>query len=210
MKLDFLEIGTSDFDTEVENASESTIGISIEPIKYYLDKLPNKSNCIKINCAVSDHSGFINIYYITEDNINRFNLPWWLKGCNSVNKYHPTSEKFVNERCPGVDKSIVFTEEKVKVITFGQLVSEYNIETIDLFKVDTEGHDCFILNGYIDFCEKNSNLFANRIIFESNSLSNKEDVINILNRLRRNGYKLMNDVSDDDILSVENVMMNRI
>jgi len=210
MKLDFLEIGTSDFDTEIENASDDTVGISIEPIKYYLDKLPNKKNCIKLNCAVSNYSGTINIYYITEENIARFNLPWWLKGCNSVNKYHPTSERFVEERCPFADKSVIFTEEKVRVLTFEELVNENGVESIDLLKVDTEGHDCFILNGYIDMCEKNNNLFANKIIFESNVLSNKEDVINILNRLRKNGYRLTNEVSDDDIISVENVIMVRV
>jgi hypothetical protein len=45
---DFIEIGTSDFDTEIEK-KDNKIGISIEPIKYYLDRVTNKPNCIKLN-----------------------------------------------------------------------------------------------------------------------------------------------------------------
>ena len=50
--FDFIEIGTSDFDTLIEDASESTRGISIEPIKYYLDRLPNKENVIDAVCEI--------------------------------------------------------------------------------------------------------------------------------------------------------------
>ena len=40
--LNYLEIGTSDFRTEVEKSD--AVGMSVEPIKYYLDRLPNKEN----------------------------------------------------------------------------------------------------------------------------------------------------------------------
>ena len=51
--LDFLEIGTSDFDTLLQNCSEHQLGISIEPVKYCLDRLPNKNNVKKFNIAIS-------------------------------------------------------------------------------------------------------------------------------------------------------------
>ena len=35
--FDFLEIGTSDFDTEIEKSDNTRVGMSIEPIKYYLE-----------------------------------------------------------------------------------------------------------------------------------------------------------------------------
>ena len=47
--LDFLEIGTADFDTEIEKSDNNTRGFSIEPLKIYLDKLPEKSLCKKFN-----------------------------------------------------------------------------------------------------------------------------------------------------------------
>ena len=51
---DFIEIGTSDFHTLIESATDKTIGLSIEPIKTYLDRLPNKENVFKVQAAVSD------------------------------------------------------------------------------------------------------------------------------------------------------------
>ena len=53
--LDFIEIGTSDYDTILESCYDFQKGISIEPLKFYLDNRPNRSNVVKINGAlVSD------------------------------------------------------------------------------------------------------------------------------------------------------------
>jgi hypothetical protein len=42
---DFVEIGTSNFDTLTENANEDTVGISVDIIKNYINKLPIKKKC---------------------------------------------------------------------------------------------------------------------------------------------------------------------
>jgi hypothetical protein len=67
-KLDFLEIGTSDFDTciqavdsmmyslDEEDAPKYT-GISIDAISSYLNKLPNLKSVLKINSAVIPSAG---------------------------------------------------------------------------------------------------------------------------------------------------------
>ena len=47
MNVDFIEIGTSDFDTIIQLADDNTVGFYIEPINFYLDRLPNKPNCQK-------------------------------------------------------------------------------------------------------------------------------------------------------------------
>ena len=60
MILDYIEIGTSDFDTLVQNTDLT--GLSIDPLKIYLDALPNKVNNIKINAAISDFDGFKTAY----------------------------------------------------------------------------------------------------------------------------------------------------
>jgi hypothetical protein len=61
MHYDFIEIGTSCFDTLIEKSSDVKVGISIEPIKYYCDKLPNKKNVIKLNKGISDQNGFFGL-----------------------------------------------------------------------------------------------------------------------------------------------------
>ena len=87
MEYDFIEIGTSDFETLIEQDNNQK-GISIEPIQYYLDKLPNNPNVIKSNHAISNIEGEIKIFWITPEDIKKYNLPWWVRGCNSVNEPH--------------------------------------------------------------------------------------------------------------------------
>ena len=57
MKLidyDFIEIGTSNFDTLIQSCDSTTKGISVDAVKYYIDALPNKENCIKLNLGISN------------------------------------------------------------------------------------------------------------------------------------------------------------
>ena len=90
MKYDFVEIGTSNFDTLIEQATDETVGLSIEPIRHYLDSLPNKANVKKLNCAVSPKNccEILEVFYVPEQTIADKNLPDWLRGCNSVGDYH--------------------------------------------------------------------------------------------------------------------------
>ena len=71
--LDFLEIGTSNFDTLIQLADNKTVGISVEPIKYYLDSLPSPANVLKINAAISitNTSEDIELYYIPSEQIRK-------------------------------------------------------------------------------------------------------------------------------------------
>ena len=94
---DFIEIGTSDFDTQIELSDENTVGLTIEPLKFYLDKLPNKSNVKKLQVAISDSDSEIDIYYIPEERIHEYSLPWWVRGSNSVSKPHPFTVKEIGE-----------------------------------------------------------------------------------------------------------------
>ena len=68
---DFIEIGTAFFDTLIEKATDEQYGLSIEPVKEYLDKLPDKQYVTKINGAVvadEDHAG-LDLYYVDEQDI---------------------------------------------------------------------------------------------------------------------------------------------
>ena len=48
--FDFIDIGTSDFDYTIPNNNQ--FGIYVEPIKYYIDKIPNYPNTIKLQVAI--------------------------------------------------------------------------------------------------------------------------------------------------------------
>ena len=187
--LDFLEIGTSDFGTLIQQATDDTVGISVESIKYYLDRLPNKKNVKKINCAVSNYSGTISVFYVDVEKIKKYDIPDWARGCNSVNNQHPTIRNILRNK--GLNPDEIFTEEKVQVLSFADLAEENDIDAIKLLKLDTEGHDCIILENYADYCQKHPTLLADKIVFESNILSKAEDVSRIIHRFLDTGYKLL-------------------
>ena len=95
MNYDFIEVGTSDFDTLIQDATDNCIGLCIEPIKFYLDRLPNKPNVKKINSAISFDGkvGRDKVYYIPLETIQKHNMPLWIRGCNSMGDYHYQHKK---------------------------------------------------------------------------------------------------------------------
>lgn len=172
-----VEVGTSDFRTlaGIED------GLFIEPVKEHFDRLPD---CRKENVAVSDKEGSIDIYYIPSTVIEDNNLPQWVRGCNSVNEPHKTLISL------GYDKYIVC--DNVNVVRIKTLLDKYNITSIDLLKIDTEGHDTVILNDYLDTVD----FLPKKILFENNELSNTDDVKMLVTRLERLGY-LIKPIKND-------------
>ena len=86
-EVDFIEIGTSDFEFE---ADPNLKGIYVEPISEYIEKLPNDKNKLKIKAAITHDKvkSECEIYYVPSNVILENNLPEWLKGCNCIDGYH--------------------------------------------------------------------------------------------------------------------------
>ena len=192
MFIDFIEIGTSDFDTEIQK-KDNRIGLSIDAVKYYIDKLPNKAGCIKINNGVSNFNGEITINYVSIENIKKYKLPNWVRGCNSVNHYHPTVTKLLLDK--GIQIKDIAISYKVPCKTLLLLLTEYDVQGFYLLKVDTEGHDSIILEHFLKN-NKSNNLLPHKIIFESNVLTNKKDTSNIIKISQKIGYDLISSGHD--------------
>ena len=77
LNYDFIEIGTSNFDTLIQSSDDETLGISVDAVKYYIDNLPDKLNVKKINVGISDVNQVLDVYYIPENIINENKLPQW-------------------------------------------------------------------------------------------------------------------------------------
>ena len=209
--FDFLEIGTSDFDTEIEKSDNSRIGMSIEPIKYYLDKLPERDNVLKVNCAISDTNGECEIYYVNNQNIEKYNMPWWIKGSNSIDDYHPLVCKYLIKKNLNPQKLI--NKYKVQKKTLITIIHEHNISGIFYLKIDTEGHDHFILNKFLND-NNDTNLLPHNIRFESNRLTpNKMTIYNLIRRLQKLGYDLISTSRKADTilkLNLKKVKKNKV
>lgn len=195
MNLDFLEVGTSNFKTLIENADDSVIGMSIEPLSEYLEQLPNPKNVIKVNCAVSftNEESDIEIYYIPERVIKENNLPVWLKGCNCLSFYHPKHVEL------GLEKYVKI--QKVKQVPISKLLTDYNIIEINHLKIDTEGGDCYILNNLYTYLKDKQRIFLpKKITFETNHLTKHQLITDTITLYQTLGYRLGKKRKQDTVL----------
>jgi hypothetical protein len=185
--LDFIEIGTSDFDTEIQNADGRT-GLSVEPIYNYLNALPDVEGVTKVHAAISNYDGDLNVYSVTPELIKKYDLPDWVRGCNTINNYHPTVLKLILDK--RLDEREVFTVERVPVMTFSTLIKKHNVHGCRYLKIDTEGHDVVIIDSYLDCVVRGEISLIPKILFETNELIEHEVVKNILEKLSTFGYKV--------------------
>lgn len=181
MRYDFIEIGTSDFETLLQESSG--VGLSIEPLKFYLDNLPNKDNVIKVNCAISDKNGYVDVFWIDPKDIQIYNLPEWLRGCNSIINPHPSAIKELEER----NLLHLYKKSECKCMTWSTIVEIYDIRYVEYLKIDTEGHDCVIINSILD----DNSILPKKILFENNVLSDVNYVNLTLDRLKSYGYNII-------------------
>jgi len=204
MNLDFIEIGTADFNTIIQECDDTKKGLSIEPIKQYLDNLPDRENVKKINAAIMySDSPTIDVFYVKEEIIAQHNLGGWLKGCNSVNKphdfhtgYYPDpGEWHRNPNRNNLPKRNLLAEGLVECVqvpclTFGKLMEDNNVDYVEFIKLDTEGQDSKILSSILDYYEVSGKKLPSKILFESNAHNDPNEVNIICKRLSEKGYQI--------------------
>lgn len=164
MHYNFIEIGTSDFDTLIQS-TKGQKGISVEAVKYYLDRLPDSPTVTKLNRVMSDFEGEMTVFWVNDEICEKHNLPHWVRGCGSVGVRHNTVHNLLGEK-----HDDIVLQSQVKTITWESLISENEVTSIDNIKIDAEGHDLIILEEYYKLVKNNPNLKAKRIDFEHNSI----------------------------------------
>ena len=85
----------------------------------------------------------------------------------------------------GLDQGLI-KKHTVKVVRIKSLIDKYNIKKINFLKIDTEGHDCIILNDFFDTID----LLPRFIQFESNVLSDEKEVKLLTDRIAKKGYSM--------------------
>jgi hypothetical protein len=183
MNYNFIEIGTSDFDTLLQTTT-GEIGLSIDPIKLYLDNLPDNPCVIKVNCAISNRNSVADVFWIDPKDIEEYGLSGYLRGCNSIIKPHSTAEAELKS----AKLDFLMKQSSCDLITWKTLVNRYDVKNVELLKIDTEGHDCFIVN---DILDDNSGILPRKIWFEANVLTNPKFVEKTVERLKSFGYSVI-------------------
>jgi hypothetical protein len=178
---DYIEIGTNDWD--VMSMTHSNLkGIIVEPIQRYLNNIPPNDNVKKVNCAISNNNkedGFM--YYIPPDVIEGENIVNCFRGMNKLDEFHMghVSQNLTN----------FVVKEKCEVMTYFTLLNRYKINYVDFLKIDTEGHDCTIINNILDDLENYPKYILPRYIyFENNGLTPMDTRIETMYRLYKYGY----------------------
>jgi len=183
MDYTFIEIGTSNFETLIQNCREQDVGISVEPLEFYLNDLPNKPNVKKLNAAITHQktSDFIDIYFIPPHIVDLYKLPQWFKGCNTIGKYHPLHvlhkvQQFVEIR-------------RVPLLNVDEFLTNEHVHGIQFLKIDTEGHDYVIMNGLFEYLTKKDNsYYPRRIQFETNEHTLASNVDAVIEKFKSLGY----------------------
>ena len=177
---DYLEIGTCDWDV-MSMTNPDLKGIIVEPIEYYLNNIPSNKNVIKQKCAISNENREDYMYYIHPDVIESKNIINCFRGMNRLSQYHMghQSENLTN----------YVTKEKCEVLTYFTLLKKLNVNYIDFLKIDTEGHDCDIINNILNELPNNINyILPKYIYFENNGLCDITYRTDTIYRLIQYGY----------------------
>lgn len=176
MFYDFVEIGTSDFDTQIQICPDDHAGLSIDPMTHLLERLPDKPRVHKVNCAVSAVDGAATIYYIPLDTIQAHGLPQWVRGCNSIGQIH---KDFVAN---GIEHLVA--SKVVPLRTLNSIFGEFDVTSIDFLKIDTEGHDYIILASYFE-----QPVRAKYVEFEH--MHDSEEARAMVRTMEQKGYTVM-------------------
>ncbi len=211
MKYDFIEIGTSDFDTLCQQCDEDTVGISIEAVKPYLDRLPKKKNVKLLNGAFVTQEYYksnqtIEVYYTHPDTIDKHNLSVELRGSNSVGKPHEYQIKYFDNyqdhamsysqpELLSLSRDLVkeglVSVDTVDCITWEKLFDTHDITSVNFIKIDAEGMDNSLVLDLITFCVSRNFEFPKIIQFEKNyTHTGKKQNDELLEALAAHGYNV--------------------
>lgn len=185
--LDFVEIGSCDHDTLLDSATANTTGIVIEPIKIYLDRLPDLPGVTKLNIAISPDNitGEVDIYYVPPEIIEsnpEYHLT--LKGCNQIGGIHQQHVLW------HLEQYVVST--KVKIVPLPAVLEQHGVRGIKHLKIDIEGGDSMLLKNFVSYLNtKSKDYYPEQITFETNKLTPVELVDEVIQIYQQLGYRVV-------------------
>ena len=116
-------------------------------------------------------------------------FPGWLRGCVSILKPHPHVIQYCHAH--HVNYQSYIHVQKVPILSVEQFIHREEITGVEYLKIDTEGHDCVILNAWLDAAQAVPSLLPSHILYESKDLTDMEERNQMQHRLRGLGYRLV-------------------
>lgn len=211
MHWDIVEIGTCDFDySRVEKGKTC---LSVEAFEQYLNRLPNDRVKEPVAIVPEGSPDPVVFWKALESKLKQYNLPWWLKGCNSVKHPHKFYTHFPwdgNIKALGLDPTWptinlidfgVVVKEEVPALTWKQLCEKHNITSICFLKTDMEGLDIRIISEVLDH-----GVLPDIIRYEVlDGRNSRGDSDKLVSRLKSLGYS-----SKEDLVRFGNLQYEKI
>lgn len=195
MKYKFVDIGCSFFDTSVDDYGLDVNGLLVEPIPEHARVLPSSST-VKVECsAITEFNGTMEMNCIVNENAKYLSKQvlldayaddsekslrkreaygnWWMNGGSSLLDTSEMSYEYADN----------FKPKTVNTITLKTLFEKYDVEEIDVLKIDVEGYERIVLLQLIDLLRSNEIKITGKIIAEYNSMSNLSDLDLVLNTI---------------------------
>lgn len=181
----FLEIGTSDFDTNLEFIdSGNWRGIMVEPSPPFFKNIKKRAsqsnyhyNLILENSVISNINGFVD-FAVSKD------VEGWQRGISTVISDSHEGTCLYNL---GNNKEVSYDRViKAPCLTLDTLLDKYNITSLDYLKVDTEGHELNIFKNYSWRVKPNFLKIEKKHIDETV----------LVNILKEKGYKVYLEIDD--------------
>jgi len=121
----------------------------VEPVKYNFSELQgrynNLNNIYFDNSAISNNNDKLNFFSVKKDSVEKLGKHW-ASGIGSFSKKHILDHKSKRFQISDNDIDV----NAITPLTFGQLMTKYNIEIIDKLLIDIEGAEKKIIES-IDF-----------------------------------------------------------
>ena len=164
--FDYIEIGTSSFDTLVQHKRYRSLrGLSVDPMLVHLRALPDRPLNTKVRVAIGPEPGYNSVYYVHPQDIIKYKLPHYLRGCNMVGSPHPIGLHALRK---GLEH--LMRRDEIRIVTLPELFRAFCVGTVGYFKVDTEGFDTFIMESLLEALARRAIPPPTRVLYESNWL----------------------------------------
>jgi FkbM family methyltransferase len=137
----FLEVGVCDFGTCLPLAKSGWSGYMVEADPRYAETMSEQAKPYDIqvdNLAISDIDGYVPFRQsIATDS--------WVRGIG-----HVDTDEHMGEKLLDIPDNIRFNHAKITVpaMTLDSYISKNNIDHIDFLKIDVEGHEANVFEGF--------------------------------------------------------------
>lgn len=197
-EIRFIQVGANDgvnFDNIYPFFMDNNCsGLLIEPLPNFFSRLKmnyaDKPKIVPLNVALHPSEKSINIYSVNPKSLQKY--PHWIAGIASFDINHIRKQGVTEEDIEST---------QVQCRTLMGLVKEYDLTNLDYLQIDTEGFDDEIIK-MIDF----SLVRPSVIKFETVHLSETKKK-NIVQLLKSNGYRIVDERRDMVAINVETKMI---